>query len=128
MESADGSLNSAGAAGAGAGVGVEGAFAVADEAGAGAGAAGGAGVWADAGAGVDGAALDDEAAGAALGCSNSQTKLLRSLKEVRKRSSTFDVMHTMKPFSSMVYDSTVFPSCRILPSKRTSVSQDFQFL
>jgi hypothetical protein len=28
---------------------------------------------------------------------------------------TLDTMHTMKPFSSMLYDSTVFASCRILP-------------
>lgn len=30
-------------------------------------------------------------------------------------SPTFDIMQTMKPFSSMLYDSTVFASCKILP-------------
>lgn len=28
---------------------------------------------------------------------------------------TLDTMHTMKPFSSILYDATVLPSCRILP-------------
>jgi hypothetical protein len=28
---------------------------------------------------------------------------------------TFCVMHTMKPFSSILYEATVFASCRILP-------------
>ena len=30
-------------------------------------------------------------------------------------SPTFDIMQTMKPFSSILYDSTVFASCKILP-------------
>lgn len=59
----------------------------------GAGAAGATGVWAAAGAGVEGAALLDDAA-AAFG---------------------LETMQTMKPFSSMLYDSTVLASCRILP-------------
>lgn len=81
IASADGSLNSAGAAEPGAGVGVEGAFEVADEAGAGA--AGAAGVCADAGAGVDGAAFDDEAACTALGCSISQMRIVRGSFEAK---------------------------------------------
>jgi hypothetical protein len=54
----------------------------------GAGAEGAAGVCAAAGAGVEGATLLDDA-GAAFG---------------------LETMHTMKPFSSMLYDSTVFAS------------------
>lgn len=76
---------------AGAGEGVAGAFCV--EADDGAGAAGAAGVWTWAGAGVEGAALlDDAAEGFGL-----------------------ETMHTMKPFSSMLYEPTVLASCRILP-------------
>lgn len=33
---------------------------------------------------------------------------------------TLETMHTMKPFSSMLYDSTVFASCRILPKPGVS--------
>lgn len=62
------------------------------------GAAGAAGVWATTGAGVEGAALLDEAADG-LG---------------------LETMQTMKPFSSMLYDSTVLASCRILPVTSTS--------
>jgi hypothetical protein len=87
---AEGSLKRSPEAWAGAGEGVAGAVCVFDE---GAGAAGAEGVWAAAGAGVEGAALLDDAA-AALG---------------------LETMQTMKPFSSMLYDSTVFASCRILP-------------
>jgi hypothetical protein len=76
---------------AGAGEGVAGAFWVLEEA---VGAAGAAGVWAGAGAGVEGAALLLDDAGAALG---------------------LETMQTMNPFSSMLYDSIVLASCRILP-------------
>lgn len=64
----DGSLKdrSVAAAAAGTGEGVAGGFADA-ESGAGAGAAGAAGVWAGSRAGVEGAALLDEAPGAAFG-------------------------------------------------------------
>jgi hypothetical protein len=88
---AEGSLKRSPDAWAGAGEGVPGTFWVFDED-AGAGAAGAAGVWAVAGAGVEGAGLLDAAA--ALG---------------------LETMQTMKPFSSILYDSTVFASCRILP-------------
>jgi hypothetical protein len=71
---------------AGAGEGVAGAFC--DAADDGAGAEGAVGVCAAAGAGVEGAALLEDAA-AAFG---------------------LETMHTMKPFSSMLYDSTVFAS------------------
>lgn len=74
---------------AGAGDGVAGGFAVEDVFVEGAGAAGTDGVEVD-GAGVDGSA----GFGAALG---------------------FEVMHTMNPFSSILYDSTVLSSCKILP-------------
>lgn len=97
--SADGSLkllvSVVGAVDAGAGEGVAGGFAavvvvvVAGCAGA-AGAAGADGVD-DVCAGVDGSAAGF---GAALG---------------------FDVMQTMKPFSSILYDSMVLSSCKILP-------------
>jgi hypothetical protein len=86
---AEGSLKRSPDAWAGAGEGVAGAFCVLDE---GAGAAGAAGVWAAAGAGVEGATLLDDAAAFGL-----------------------ETMQTMKPFSSMLYDSTVLASCRILP-------------
>lgn len=97
--SAEGSLNRAGSVDAwvGAGVGVPGAAGVDEETGAGAaGAAGAAGVWAGGGAGVEGAAWLDDPAGGALG---------------------FDTMHTTNPFSSMLYDSTVLPSCKIFPTR-----------
>ena len=86
---AEGSLKRSPDAWAGAGDGVAGAFCVLDE---GAGAAGATGVWAAAGAGVEGAALLVDAAAFGL-----------------------ETMQTMKPFSSMLYDSTVLASCRILP-------------
>jgi hypothetical protein len=92
---AEGSLKRSPDAWTGAGEGVPGTFCEFDE---GAGAAGAAGVWAGAGAGVEGAALLDDAA-AALG---------------------LETMQTMNPFSSMLYDSTVFASCRILPIIRIS--------
>ena len=80
------------AADAGAGVGVAGGFDVVEVV-AGAGAAGGAaGVDAVCGAGVDGSA--GFGVGAGFG---------------------FDVMQTMKPFSSILYDSMVLSSCNILP-------------
>ena len=113
---ADGSLKlapsadaAAAGAGAGAGDGVDGAFDVVfDMAGAGA-----AGVCAIAGAGVEGAfEEDEEAAGAALGWSIIRL-LFMCLDDVV--SHTFDIMQTMKPFSSMLYDSTVCASCKILP-------------
>ena len=91
-----GSLNvalsaDAGAVDAGAGDGVAGGLVVGVVVGAGAGAAGGAdGVEADR-AGVEGSAAG---LGAGFG---------------------FEVMHTMKPFSSILYDSMVLSSCRILP-------------
>jgi len=77
---------------AGAGEGVAGGSAGAEDA-AGAGAEGVAGVCAAGGAGVETAVLLDDAA-AGLG---------------------FEIMQTTNPFSSMLYDSTVFSSCRILP-------------
>lgn len=39
---------------------------------------------------------------------------------------TFETMHTMKPFSSMLYDSTVFVSARILPGQRHGISTNIQ--
>lgn len=92
MVRAEGSLNwvPAAACCAGAGEGVAGACWGAVEEAAGAGAAG---VWAATGAGVEGGALlEDAAEGLGL-----------------------ETMQTMKPFSSMLYDSTVLASCRILP-------------
>jgi hypothetical protein len=57
----------------------------------GAGAAGAAGVCTATGAGVEGVGLlDDPGFG-------------------------FETMHTTKPFSSILYDSTVLESCKILP-------------
>lgn len=75
----------------GAGEGVEGTSCATSGGGKATGAGGAAGVGAGACAGVEGAAADalDEAAGAARG---------------------FWVMHTMKPFSWMLYDSTVLSS------------------
>jgi hypothetical protein len=110
---ADGSLNVRSVAlPAPAGVGVVGTFggAVDDVC---TGAAGGAGVWATAaGAGVDGAATElEDVAGAGLGYSKVRTVKWRGLEPFY----TFDTMHTMKPFSSMLYDSTVLSSCKILP-------------
>lgn len=35
---------------------------------------------------------------------------------------TFVIIQTMKPFSSILYDSTVFASCRILPSIDRAIS------
>lgn len=35
---------------------------------------------------------------------------------------TFVIIQTMKPFSSILYDSTVFPSCRIFPSVDRAIS------
>jgi hypothetical protein len=79
-----------------------------------AGAAGGAGVAAVAGAGVDGVfGVDEDAAGAALGYHN-MSELL-SLIATLDINHTFETMQTMKPFSSILYDSTVLLSCRILP-------------
>jgi len=42
-------------------------------------------------------------------------RLSVTLRRCRAAARTLDTMHTMKPFSSMLYDSTVFASCRILP-------------
>lgn len=99
---ADGSLKlapSADAAAAGAGDGVEGAFNVVFDV-VGAGAAGAAGVCAVAGAGVEGAfEVDEEAAGAVLGYSAVRLLFTRSEGVA---SPTFDVMQTMKPFSSIL--------------------------
>lgn len=97
----------------GAGEGVAGAFCVvlADCAGA----AGAAGVWGTwTGAGVAGAAagLLEDVAGAAFGCAVS---LASQSRWHGFRARTFCVMHTTKPFSSMLYDPTVFASWRILP-------------
>jgi hypothetical protein len=39
----------------------------------------------------------------------------RSLSNGVRESNTLEVMQTMKPFSSILYDSTVLSSCRILP-------------
>lgn len=91
MVRAEGSLKRSADACTGAGEGVAGAFCVLDD---GAGAVGAAGVWTRGGAGVEGAALLEDAAGAVFG---------------------LETMHTMKPFSSMLYDWTVLASCRILP-------------
>jgi hypothetical protein len=41
--------------------------------------------------------------------------LLASCLRWRAEGRTLETMHTMKPFSSMLYDSTVFASCKILP-------------
>lgn len=35
---------------------------------------------------------------------------------------TLVIMQTIKPFSSILYDSTVFASCRILPSMNGGIS------
>jgi hypothetical protein len=99
----------AAAAPAGAGDGVAGGFAAAETE-AGAGAAGTAGVWAGARAGVEGAALLDEAPGAGF----AYKQLVRCWWQ-RTSLPTLETMHTMKPFSSMLYDSTVLSSCKILP-------------
>lgn len=98
----------------GAGDGVAGASAVVFEDGAGA--AGVAGVCAVAGAGVDGAfAPDDEPAGAALGFAYVRIALLTMVTS--KTLDTLVYMQTMNPFSSILYDSTVFASCNIFPYK-----------
>ena len=111
--SADGSLklalSAAGADGAGEGV-VGASDVVVLEAGAGA--AGAKGVCAVAGAGVVGAfEVDDEAAGAALGFDNVSVYVV----VLGVWCFTFEIMQTMKPFSSILYDSTVLASCNILP-------------
>ena len=100
-----------------AGVGVDGAFAapVLGTAAA-AGAGGGAGVAPPAGAGVEGAlaGVDDEAveaAGAVFGYRELSTVLVL----LRLTNRTLLTMHTMKPFSSILYDSTVCASLRTLP-------------
>ena len=101
----------AAAAGAEAGDGVDGAFDVKLDK-AGAGAVGTAGVCAVAGEGVEGAfEVEEEAVGAALGY---DTIRLRSQARTSLHL-TFDIMQTMNPFSSMLYDSTVFESCKIFP-------------
>ena len=74
------------------------------------GAAGAAGVWAAAEAGVEGAALLDDAADG-FGCRGRQ----QDFGSVDKCLPTLATMHTIKPFSSMLYDSIVLASCRILP-------------
>lgn len=96
-----------------AGVGVEGWFdVVVVEDCAGCGAAGGAGVEVDAtGAGVDGPAAFD--AGAGFGYDSSVNSASRSRDTIRL---TLLSIHTMKPFSSILYDSTVLASARTLPA------------
>lgn len=128
IASADGSLNPCPpVVPAGAGEGVAGAFVFEVPVGA-AGAAGAAGVD-DVWAGVAGAALLDVAAGAGFGYKlvndphfldsgeivDAHAPPPGSDKVGRQSPLTFDTIHTMKPFSSMLYDSTVFPSCKILP-------------
>ena len=97
---AEGSLNSGAAPedAGGAGDGVAGALGVGfAEA---TGAAGAAGVFADAGAGVEGALeVEEEVAGAALGLNAFS---IPERKRSWSRVVTFDIMHTMKPFSSML--------------------------
>ena len=109
-----------------AGVGVDGTSVVGFETGAGA--AGGAGVEATAGAGVDGGGAEDEAvleeAGAVLGCVKVRFATVSVLQEIH----TLVTIHTMKPFSSILYDSTVFASCRILPRKAARVSTNLLIL
>lgn len=112
---------------AGAGEGVAGAPAAVLEAGAGAG--GAAGVRAAAGAGVEGGCDEDVAAdvdGAALGC------MERLLGNLGGRDggidSTFETMHTMNPFSSILYDSIVLGSCKILPENGIAVSDVVAYL
>lgn len=80
------------------------------------GAAGGVDVAVTAWVGVDGP-FEEEAVvvGPALGCSTFRLKTGRCHHNL-----TFVTMQTMKPFSSILYDSTVFASCRILPSRRIS--------
>lgn len=81
---------------------------------AGAGAAGAVCVEAAAGAGVDGAwdgpdGADD--AGAALGYSGKEFSAASSFLGGSGGSEhTFDTIHTMNPFSSILYDSMVFAS------------------
>ena len=109
---AEGSLKFTPSAGVpvGAGDGVAGAFDVVFDTGAGA--AGAVCVCSVEDVGVDGAfEEDDEAAGTALGFA----KVKMSPYANNVRWSTLDVMHTMNPFSSILYDSTVFASCKILP-------------
>lgn len=71
------------------------------------------------GAGADGAAAgvwDEEAAeaeGAAFGYIELSGHRITHMSRLKEH--TLDTMHTMKPFSSMLYDSTVLSSCRILP-------------
>jgi hypothetical protein len=99
---------------AGAGEGVAGTFCEAEDEGAGAeGAAGAAGVWGAALAGVEGAALLDEAAGC-LGW----RAVSVGREGTQGAARTLETMQTMKPFSSMLYDSTVLASWRILPVAR----------
>jgi uncharacterized protein YjfI (DUF2170 family) len=40
---------------------------------------------------------------------------------------TLDTMHTIKPFSSILYDSTVLASCKILPLKNVSICSKWQY-
>ena len=81
-----------------------------------AGAAGAEGVCEVAGAGVDGALLDEAAAAAGATFGWRMPSAWDILDDERLRECrTFETMHTMKPFSSMLYDSTVFWSCRIFP-------------
>ncbi len=74
--------------------------------------AGADGVCTTGGAGVDGAALLDDAAGDGFGCDRVRPS---SALAIILPSYTLDTMQTTKPFSSILYDSTVLPSCRILP-------------
>ena len=115
MVRTDGSLKlapSADAAAAGAGDGVDGAFDVVFDV-AGTGASGAFTVCVIAGAGVEGAfEADEEVAGAAFGWESIRLWFTCSDGVACP---TFDIMQTMKPFSSILYDSTVFASCKILP-------------
>ncbi len=78
--------------------------------------AGAAGVATEAGAGVDGAFEDvAAAAGAALGCYDVSLDLASSGSQI-----TFCTMHTMNPFSSILYNSTVLASCKIFPRRDVS--------
>lgn len=53
----------------------------------------------------------------------SVSSALREKRFFRRGLPTLDTMHTMKPFSSILYDSIVLSSCRILPGvRKVSVS------
>ena len=79
------------------------------------GAGGGAGVCAGPGVGVEGAFTEGDAAEELPGATFGWFKFSKLIRNLVQRRHTFETIHTMNPFSSILYDSTVLASCNILP-------------